>query len=211
MITVKRTLCWFWCKKNSKSGHLLSLVLEPQWFYHFNWSCWLKPSTYQPWKVGQTRYQTWNVNFYYYCLDQLIQENFPCVNIVYQLYVWGCFSYRCKTPCQTGLSKKKKKNMGREWLGCVVLWRFEEQILGVARFVGSWQSEFHSSLSLLHCCSIERVLSRRKILAAKLYNILKAVTLTETEVTLLDNSIPEMLISLLWVLCDPLRNCCGWM
>ena len=32
--------------------------------------------------------------------------------------------------------------------GWVVSWKFEEQILGVAGFVGSWQSEFHSSLSL---------------------------------------------------------------
>lgn len=114
---------------------------------------------------------------------------------------------------QNSLPKKKKKKWERVTRGWVVSWGFEEQILGVAGFVGSWQYEFHSSVSALPATAfftLRKVLCRRKILAAKLYNILKAVTLTETAGILLDNSIPEMLISLPWVLCDPVRNCCGW-
>lgn len=95
-------------------------------------------------KSWPNQMSTWNVNFYYYCLDQLIQENFPCVNTVYQLYVWGCFQLQFAKL----LAKKKKKKWERVTRGWVVSWGFEEQILGVAGFVGSWQSEFHSSLSL---------------------------------------------------------------
>lgn len=120
----------------------------------------------------------------------------------------------CKTPCQTKLSKKKKKKKhGREWLEDVLfveIWRTDLRS-GKVYWV-PWQSEFHSSLSLpylpLLSSLVEKFFPGERY--CKLYNILKAVTLTETRVFSLTILYQRCWLACLGSYADPLRNCCGW-